>query len=72
MRIDKDAENKILLSIGIATLEETDDQMHLCKRAEDALFISKRNGGNQVSTLPSVSFKEKPLVAAILSRSRID
>ena len=71
-RMGKQAENKVLLSIGIATLEETDDQMHLCKRAEEALFISKRNGGNQVSTLPSVSYKDKPPVAAILSRSRID
>lgn len=72
MQMGKNAENKILLSIGIATLEETDEQMHLCKRAEDALFISKRNGGNQVSTLPPISAKDKPTVAAILSRSRID
>jgi len=71
-QMGKDAGNKILLSIGVATLEETDDQVHLCKRAEDALFVSKRNGGNQVSTLPPVSGKDKPAVAAILSRSRID
>ncbi len=69
-RIDKHTENKIMISIGIAMLDETDDKLKLCKRAEDALFISKRNGGNQISTLPQVINKEKPPVAAILSRSR--
>lgn len=69
-RIDKHTENKIMISIGIAMLDETDDKLKLCKRAEDALFISKRNGGNQISTLPQIINKEKPPVAAILSRSR--
>lgn len=70
--IDKNAENKIMISIGIATLEQADNKINLCKRAEDALFISKQNGGHQVSTLPAVANKEKPPVAAILSRSRYD
>lgn len=71
-RMDKNIENKIMLSIGIALLEESDDQIRLCNRAEEALFISKRNGGNQVSTLPPVPNKEKHPVPAILSRSRAD
>lgn len=69
-RMDKSAENKIMISIGAAVLDETDNKIELCKRAEDALFISKRNGGNQVSTLPQITNKDKPAVAAILSRSR--
>jgi len=69
-KADKDPENKITISTGIAMLRSTDNQINLCKRAEDALLISKRNGKNQVSTLPQVVCKDKPLVAAILSRSR--
>lgn len=69
-KIDKNTENKITISIGIATLSEADKRINLCKRAEDALFISKRNGGNFVSTFPEVANKDKPHVAAILSRSR--
>jgi len=71
-KIDKDTENKITISIGIATLGTADSKINLCKRAEDALLISKRNGRNLVSTLPQVVCKDKPLVAAILSRSRSD
>ncbi|MBV6447536.1 GGDEF domain-containing protein [Nitrosomonas sp.] len=69
-KMDKNTENKIMVSIGIAMLDETDNKLKLCKRAEDALFTAKRNGGNQVSTLPQIINKEKPPVAAILSRSR--
>lgn len=69
-KIGKNTENKITISIGIATLNEADKRINLCKRAEEALFISKRNGGNFVSTLPEVANKDKPHVAAILSRSR--
>ena len=69
-KIDKNTENKITISIGIATLSEADKRINLCKRAEDALFNSKRSGGNFVSTLPEVANKDKPNVAAILSRSR--
>jgi len=68
--IDKNIENKIVISIGIATLSEADKREDLCKRAEDALFISKRNGGGSVSTLPEVTNKDKTSVAAILSRAR--
>jgi diguanylate cyclase (GGDEF)-like protein len=69
-RMDKHTENKIIISIGAAMLDETDNKLKLCKRAEDALFTAKRNGGNQVSTLPQIASKDKPAVAAILSRSR--
>ena len=69
-KIDKNTENKITVSIGIATLSEADKRINLCKRAEDALFISKRNGGNFVATVPEVVNKDKTNVAAILSRSR--
>ncbi len=72
-RMDNDdTANKISLSIGIAMLEEADNKIDLCKRAEDALLISKHNGRNLVSTLPPVICKDKTHVAAILSRSRSD
>ncbi|WP_350131164.1 GGDEF domain-containing protein [Nitrosomonas sp.] len=69
-KMDKNTENKIMVSIGIAMLDETDNKLKLCKRAEDALFAAKRNGGNQVSTLPQIVNKDKSTVPAILSRSR--
>ncbi|WP_240142416.1 GGDEF domain-containing protein [Nitrosomonas oligotropha] len=69
-KMDKNTENKIMISIGIAMLDETDNKLKLCKRAEDALFAAKRNGGNQVSTLPQIVNKDKSTVPAILSRSR--
>lgn len=69
-KMDKNTENKIMVSIGIAMLDETDNKLKLCKRAEDALFTAKRNGGNQVSTLPQIVNKDKSTVPAILSRSR--
>ncbi|WP_297325903.1 GGDEF domain-containing protein [Nitrosomonas sp.] len=71
-RLDKSTENKIIVSIGIAILDSADNKIDLCKRAEEALFISKRNEGNHVSTLPEVVNKDKPHIAAILSRSRSD
>ena len=71
-KMDKSTENKITTSIGIAMLENADNKIDLCKRAEDALFISKDNGRNLVSTLPQVTNKDKNHVAAILSRSRSD
>lgn len=71
-KMDKDTENKITISIGIAMLEEADSKINLCKRVEDALLISKCNGRNLVSTLPQVICKDKPPIAAILSRSRSD
>ena len=69
-KMDKNTESKIMISIGIAMLDETDNKLKLCKRAEDALFIAKRNGGNQVSTLPQIVNKDKSQIPAILSRSR--
>lgn len=69
-KIAMNTENKITISIGIATLTEADKRINLCKRAEDALFISKSNGGNFVATVPEVVNKDKTNVAAILSRSR--
>lgn len=72
IKMDEDAENKVSLSIGIAMLGETDNKIDLCKRAEDALLISKQNGRNLVATLPQVVSKDKSHVAAILSRSRSD
>lgn len=65
-------ERKITTSIGIAMLGNNDSKMNLCKRAEDALLISKNNGKNLVTTLPEVTSKDKSHVAAILSRSRSD
>jgi len=65
-------ERKITISIGIAMLGHNDSKIDLCKRAEDALLISKSNGKNLVSTLPEVTNKDKSHVAAILSRSRSD
>jgi len=69
-KMDKDTENKIIISIGIATLSEADKRIDLCKRADEALIISKCNGGNFVATLPEVANKDKTNVAAILSRAR--
>lgn len=69
-KMDKDTENKIIISIGIATLSEADKRVDLCKRADEALIISKCNGGNFVATLPEVANKDKTNVAAILSRAR--
>jgi hypothetical protein len=53
-------------------LGEADSKMDLCKRAEDALIISKHNEKNLVTTLPQVTTKDKQHIAAILSRSRSD
>ncbi len=71
-RIDKNTENKVIVNVGITMLDGADNKIDLCKRAEEALFISKRNEGNLVSTLPQVVYKDKSHVAAILSRSRSD
>lgn len=71
-RMDAISENKITISIGAAMLDNNDNQMSLCKRTEEALFISKRSGGNLVCTLPEVASKDKSQVAAILTRSRSD
>ncbi|SFE17256.1 GGDEF domain-containing protein [Nitrosomonas sp. Nm166] len=72
IKMDKNSEKKITLSIGIAMLGNNDNKINLRQRAEDALITSKINGKNLVSTLPPVVSKEKNPVAAILSRSRSD
>ncbi len=60
----------VTLSMGIATLEEQDNNRTLCQRAEKALLQSKADGRNRVTTVPPVSTKDTPCVAAILIRSR--
>ncbi len=69
---EKNDQNKLTVSIGIAMLGTNDSKRKLCQRAEDALLVCKSNGKNQVATLPQVICKDKPHVAAILSRSRAD
>ncbi len=71
-KIDKDEEDRIKISMGVTMQNDTDSKMDLCKRAEEALFVSKRKEGNVVSTLPEVTNKDKSHVPAILSRSRFD
>ena len=63
-------DRKITLSTGIATLEEKDSKRLLCQRAEEALLQSKEDGKNRVTTVPPVSTKDTPRIAAILARSR--
>lgn len=63
-------EQNITVSIGIATLETKDNKRMLCRRAEEALLLSKSSGKNKVSTLPHIIRQGKPRIAAILSRSR--
>lgn len=63
-------EKNITVSIGISTLEPTDNKRMLYRRAEEALLLSKNSGKNKVSTLPHIIRQDKSSVAAILSRSR--
>ncbi|MDC8444332.1 MAG: GGDEF domain-containing protein [Nitrosomonas sp.] len=58
------------VSVGIAALEINDNRRKLYKRAEQALIKAKENGRNQVSTLPEIKRNNKPLIPAILLRSR--
>ena len=58
------------VSVGIATLDLDDNRRKLYKRAEQALIKAKENGRNQVSTLPETKRNGKPLIPAILLRSR--
>ena len=65
--------NKFFASIGISTLEENDSSLNLYQRAEAALSLSKQSEKHQVSTLPEITNnKDKSVVPAILSRSRIN
>ncbi|MDH5551710.1 MAG: GGDEF domain-containing protein [Nitrosomonas sp.] len=63
-------DRKITLSMGIATLEEKDSRRLLCQRVEEALLQSKEEGKNRVTTVPPISSKDTPRIAAILTRSR--
>jgi diguanylate cyclase (GGDEF)-like protein len=49
------AENKVTISIGVAGIMGSDDISPevLVKKADDALYLSKRNGRNRVSYAPS-------------------
>jgi diguanylate cyclase (GGDEF)-like protein len=42
-------DQKMTLSIGIATLQKNDDPGSLYKRADDALYYAKQHGRNKVS-----------------------
>lgn len=52
--MDKKLDGKVTVSIGLAALTGGDDQTlkELVKKADDALYRSKRNGRNQVSYSP--------------------
>ncbi len=63
-------EQNITVSIGIATLEAEDNERMLFRRAEEATQLSKRCGGNKVSTLPHIIRQDKSNIAAILTRPR--
>ena len=42
---------RLTISIGIAVLQEDDTAETLFKRADDALYISKKSGRNRVSVM---------------------
>ena len=43
------------VSIGIATLDDNDNKDTLYKRADEALYLSKEQGRNRVSTVPTIT-----------------
>lgn len=45
---------KVTVSIGIAKLDTNDNKNTLYKRADEALYLSKRQGRNIVSTIPNI------------------
>ena len=57
---NKIAQNSVLeaaevtVSIGIAKLDDNDNTATLYKRADEALYLSKRQGGNRVTTVPDI------------------
>ena len=46
---------KVTVSIGIAKLDEDDSTATLYKRADEALYISKKQGRNMVTTVPNAA-----------------
>jgi diguanylate cyclase (GGDEF)-like protein len=48
---DNTGEDKVTISLGIAVIKSGEEVSpeKLIKKADDALFVSKRNGRNQVS-----------------------
>ena len=48
-----DASPRVTLSIGAATLRSDEDGTSLMARADDALYLAKRNGRNQVALAPT-------------------
>lgn len=50
--------DRITVSVGMSSLyfnDDSDDDEKLLKRADDALYISKNNGRNRVSTIPETT-----------------
>ncbi len=46
---------KVTVSIGIAKLDDNDNTATLYKRADEALYLSKKQGRNMVTTVPDVT-----------------
>ncbi|MDH5479134.1 MAG: GGDEF domain-containing protein [Nitrosomonas sp.] len=67
---NKKHEINVTLSAGLSSLNANDNKETIYKRAEDALLISQKNENNKVSTLPKTVNSSRPVVPAILSRSR--
>lgn len=55
---------------GITMLDDKDNIRKLYKRSEDALLIAKKNGYNQIATLPEIVRTDKSHIPAILCRPR--
>ena len=49
---------KVTVSIGIAKLDTNDNKDTLYKRADEALYLSKKQGRNIVSTVPNITKPE--------------
>jgi diguanylate cyclase (GGDEF)-like protein len=54
---DKNTEGRVTISIGVSGIADTDDisPERLIKKADEALYLSKRNGRNRVSYSPTES-----------------
>ena len=49
---------KVTISIGIATVTEEDTDATILKKADQALYVSKENGRNRVSTFECLTPKQ--------------